>query len=508
MSDDRLNRRRLLQMGGTALTAALAGCNEVDPRTESGTDEPITRTGNPFSDEDGTQEYTIPPVAELVSDGVPEGDNVITMDARFEPATTPGDSTVYFEDELTFELFVYDTYPVGNEVELTKVAEKTSTPQDAMSETLEMNYEDLPKNEQIRFRLRITNNNTGDSEWQMDQRVFHYEQYGDRTFAFEDVANWTQIEGTDGQFRRQRFYSVDDGHSMFFSGGLSFTSPEIIDELPYSREAFRDEIGDYESSGQNPVCKPCAGREVTFSSDQVNLSRDLMNQYDTGHYYNSFTLNAPVSGDYEYQYGEEYDVLNHPIYTEMAEAIDEAHSNYGINNHYSKINQAARLIQTNEYDQITGSIRDAPIHLPEAYWQDPAENCVGHTFQMCWLLYHMGYTCGTVWLSRSGRNASHLAVAMPVPEDVMVSDFPEGYPETFDDAEVPSTYYIYTVSDRVGPDSRPETTGEYKWIYIEATTRTALGVIPFDEVDTARIRFAIEPEDNVFGTDIGAPNNR
>lgn len=152
-----------MQAGGAAIALSFAGCSSDTNDSNSG--------GVQDNTEEPQQQYTIPPVVELKSTGVPE-DGVVTVRSVFETVTNPGDPNVYFEDELKFELFVYDTFPVGNDVTLTKVAEKTSTPHGVFEEVLEVPFSDLPKNEQMRFRLKVTNVDEGKSGWQMDQRVF------------------------------------------------------------------------------------------------------------------------------------------------------------------------------------------------------------------------------------------------------------------------------------------------------------------------------------------------
>ncbi|WP_435116589.1 hypothetical protein [Halolamina sp. C58] len=503
MSDK--SRRRVLEVGGTVLLSGLAGCSGVTDRIPGGS----TDTESPTATEDeNTQQYTLPPVAELQGDGVPD-DGTVTLSALFVPATTPGDPNLYFEDEITYELFVYDKFPVGNSVTLTKVAEKTNAPYEQVNETFELSYEDLPKNRQMRFRLKVTNNNTGESEWAMDERVFYYEQYGDIETAVTDTS-YNVFRGS-SDWTRNDFVSglKENSYIMNFSGRNDISAPDLPEEVPFSREAYKLD-NDLYRNNDKPISAPFHGSQIELPESHIDLSNELMQDYDVGSYYNSFTFTGNVPSEYDYYGRNQYDVLNNPIYTEMADFIVEAQTSYGIENHFGRIDKAAGLIQSQEYAAITGSIRDAPVHLPEAYWQDPAENCVGMSFQLCWLLYHLGYTCGTVWLDRSGRNASHLGVGIPVPEDVIESESPDGYLSTLEDPESPSFQFIEQISDNVGPDSRPETLGEYPWLYIEATSSNNLGLIPFDSdtIDNRRVRFAIEPEDNVFGTDVGAPNNR
>ena len=502
MSDQ--SRRRLLQIGGVSILGGLAGCSGVTDRLTGGSaedDEPATTT-----EDENEQRFTLPPIYEFFGDGIPE-DDTVTLRAGFEPARTPGDPNLYFEDEITYELFVYTTFPVGNSVELTKVAEKTNAPYNQVNEPLEIPYEDLPKNQQMRFRLRTTNNNTGDTEWAMDQRLFYYEQYGDIVTSVQEGV-YNVIQGS-SEWNRNDFVSnlKEDSYVMNYSGRSDFPAPSLPEEVPFSREAYKIENDLYRQNNE-PICAPFYGEQIEMPESHVEMTEELMQSYSVGSYYDSFTFTGNVPSEYDYYGRNQYDVLNNPIYQKRADAIIEAQDSYGVNNHYAKISKAMRHIQAQEYDAITGSIRNAPVHLPEAYWADPAENCVGMSFQLCWYLYHLGYTCGTVWLDRSGRNASHLGVGIPVPEDVIESDFTEGYLDTLEDPSVPSVQPIRNISEIVGPDSRPETLGEHPWLYIEATDPNNIGVIPFaaDTIQERRVRFAIEPEDNVFGTDIGAPN--
>jgi len=498
------SRRRLLQGGSVAVISALAGCSSVTDQLsgDSGDGEPDpTNT----TEERKEQQYTIPPVAELQGDGVPE-DGTVPVEAIFEPATTPGDPYVYFEDELTSELFVYDTYPVGNNISLTKVAEKTSTPYETIGISFEVPFSELPKNEQMRFRLKITNNETGDSEWQMDQRVFFYGEFGETMVA--SAERYSVIEDEGGPLKRN-FIQSGDSYVMDYWGGREFPSSEIVEEVPYCREAYKTENDLYRSGG--PVCDPFKGARIEMPQSHVELSEQLMQQWDVSGSYNGLTFTANTPSEYDYYGRDRYDVLDNPIYQSIADTIDEAHESYGVNNHYSKIEQATATIQTNEYGKKRRSITDLPVHLPEAYWADPNENCVGHTYQMCWLLYHLGYTCGTVSVDLNS-GAGHMGVGIPVPEEVMESQFPEGYPDTFTDGTYPSTQYISDLSGIVDPDAQPDTLGEYPWIYIEATDITAIGVNPFvgdnryGGVESMQLDYAIEPEDNVFGTDIGVDN--
>lgn len=499
------SRRRLLQIGGAVVLGGLAGCAGVTDRLTGGSaedDEPATTT-----EDENEQQFTLPPVHTLLGDGIPE-DDTVTVRAGFETATTPGDPNVYFEDEITFELFVYTTFPVGNSVELTKVAEKTNAPYNQVNEPIEVPYEDLPKNQQMRFRLRTTNNNTGDTEWAMDQRVFTYRIFGDNITTASNNEGYTVIEGSE-DWQMYEFVDtlLEDSYVMNYSGGTSFSAPELPEQVPFSREAYKTNNDLYRQNNR-PTCLPMHGEMIEMPESHVEMTEGLMQSYGVGSYYDSFTFTGNVPSEYDYYGRNQYDVLNNPIYQKRADAIIEAQDSYGVENHYARIAQAMRHIQSQEYDAITGSIRDAPVHLPEAYWADPAENCVGMSFQLCWFLYHLGYTCGTVWLDRSGRNASHLGVGIPVPEDVIESDFTDGYLDTLEDPSVPSVQPIRNISEIVGPDSRPETLGEHPWLYIEATDPNNIAVIPFDPetIQERRVRFAIEPADNVFGTDIGAPN--
>lgn len=499
------SRRRLLQIGGTSILGGLAGCSGVTDRFTGGSadDEPATTT-----EDENTQEYTLPPVAELDGDGVPD-DGTVTVSAVFEPATTPGDPNLYFEDEVTYELFVYDKFPVGNSVTLEKVAEKTNAPYEQFNEKFDVSYEDLPKNQQMRFRLKVTNTNTGDEVWAMDQRVFFYRTFGDSGIvtASNDEGS-SVIEGSE-DWSYNKFVDTLEGDAfiMNFSGGNNFNIPDLVEEVPFSREAYKVE-NDLYRDGNQPECATVNGTQIRMPKSHVQMSEELMESYDVNSYYNSFTFSGNVPSEYNYHEKDIYEVLNHPLYNKMADSIIEAQSSYGVENHYARIRVAKNMIQTQNYDAITGSLRSAPIHLPEAYWADPAENCVGMSFQLCWFLYHLGYTCGTVWLDRSGRNTSHLGVGIPVPKEVIESDFPDGYISTLEDPAVPAFQYIEQISDIVGPDSRPERLGEHPWLYIEATSPNNIGLIPFetDTIQNRRVRFAIEPEDNVFGTDVGAPN--
>ncbi len=499
------SRRRLLQIGGVSILGGLAGCAGVTDQLTGGSaedDEPATTT-----EDENEQRFTLPPIYELFGDGIPD-DGIVTVRAGFEPARTPGDPNLYFEDEITYELFVYTTFPVGNSVELTKVAEKTNAPYNQVQETFDIPYEDLPKNQQMRFRLRTTNNNTGDTEWAMDQRVFSYRTFGDNITIVSSDGIYTVIEGSeDWQLSTFVDTLVEDSYIMNYSGGWSFAAPELPEEVPFSREGYKKDNGLYRQNNV-PKCSTSHGKMIEMPKSHVEMTEGLMDSYSVGSYYDSFTFTGNVPSEYDYYGRNQYDVLNNPIYEKMADAIIEAQESYGVENHYARIDRAKSHIQTNEYDAITGSIRDAPVHLPEAYWADPAENCVGMSFQLCWYLYHMGYTCGTVWLDRSGRNASHLGVGIPVPENVIESDFTEGYLDTLENPSVPSVQPIRNISEIVGPDSRPETLGEHPWLYIEATDPNNIAVIPFDPetIQERRVRFAIEPADNVFGTDIGAPN--
>jgi hypothetical protein len=301
----------------------------------------------------------------------------------------------------------------------------------------------------------------------------------------------------------------EDAYIMNYAVGSEYPSPDLPEEVPFSREAYKLENDLYRQNNE-PMCWPSGGVHIEIPDSHVEMTEGLMDSYGVGSYYDSFTFTGNVPSEYEYYGRNQYDVLNNPIYQKMADTLIESQESYGVENHYARIMKAAGFIQSKEYDAITGSIRNAPVHLPEAYLADPAENCVGMSFQLCWYLYHLGYTCGTVWLDRSGRNASHLGVGIPVPEDVIESDFTEGYLDTLEDPSVPSVQPIRNISEIVGPDSRPETLGEHPWLYIEATDPNNIAVIPFDPetIQERRVRFAIEPEDNVFGTDIGAPNNR
>ncbi|MDL0144118.1 hypothetical protein [Halobacterium salinarum] len=499
------SRRQALQIGGTILLSGLAGCSGVTDQLTGGDEEEThepTATPHP-------QEYTLPPVVSFIGDGIPD-DGIVTVRAGFETATTPGDPNLYFEDEITFELFVYTTFPVGNSVELTKVAEKTNAPYNQVNEPFEIPYEDLPKNKQMRFRLRVTNNNTGDTEWAMDQRLFHYLEFGDNFSVARNDGQYSMIEGPDGWTSTTFVDDLEEGkYVLNYSADNEYPSSDLPEEIPFSREAYKLENDLYRNNNE-PMCWPSGGVRIEMPESHVEMTEELMRSSGVGDYYNGFTFTGNVPSEYDYYGRNQYNVLDHPIYQKMADAVIEAQGSYGVENHYARIDEATRMIQVQEYDAITGSIRTAPIHLPEAYWADPGENCVGMSFQLCWYLYHLGYTCGTVWLDRSGRNASHLGVGIPVPEEVIESDFPDGYLDTLESPDVPSATYIENISEIVGPDSRPETLGEHPWVYIEATDPTSIGVIPFetDTIQERRVRFAIEPEDNVFGTDIGAPNNR
>jgi len=521
MSDQ--SRRRVLQLGGTALLSGLAGCSGVTDRFTGGSAEDNDTT-TPTEDKP-EQQYTLPPITELGCEGeriehpdagevwvygIPNEDGNVLINAVFESTTTSGDPHLYFEDEITYELFVYTTFPVGNDISLTKVLEKTNAPYRQAVESFEVPYEDLPKDQQIRFRLKVTNTVTGDSEWAMDQRVVSYPQFGEDITTAASKNGYSVFKGPEDWNLNRFETSLKDGsYVMNYKVSQAIPSQELPEEVPFSREAYKLENDLYRNDDE-PRSVSYSTRQIEMPESHVELSNELMDRGNVESYYNDFTFSFNVPSEYDYYGRNQYDVLNSPIYTQMANGIHQAQSSYGVENHFAKIETAMKMIQTNEYAAVTGSIRDVPIHLPEAYWADPAENCVGMSFQLCWFLYHLGYTCGTVWLDRSGGNASHLGVGMPVPAEVIESDFPDGYLSTLENPDVPTIPFIEQITEIFGPGSRPETLGEHPWVYLEATQPITLGVIPFepDTIENRRVRFAIEPEDNVFGTDIGAPNTR
>ncbi|WP_154021010.1 hypothetical protein [Haloarcula sp. CBA1127] len=484
MASDRANRRRFLQIGGAALTTTLAGCGGLtDLDNPSGTTE-----SEDEKTETKEQQYTIPPVADMNCTGVENGNAVI--EAIYEPVTTPGDSRLFIKDEITFELFSYTTYPVENEIDLKKVAEKTKSPYGDRDIKFKYPHKEIPQNKRVRHRIKATNNNTGESEFIMDKitLVYFNSHYGPSEYIQSDSSFYTIIEEEND--KQGGFVKRGDKYIKGPSFGSGWKDPQIAD-IPFTREAFKVE-NDLYQEGEYPMCSPYYYGKIEIPVSLVERQEQKMENRNLRAGYN--TLN--------YNDGQD-NVLDSPVCQQHADGLIKSQEQYSVKNHYGLIRWAAGTIQSGAYDKRRGgvSVTQASVHLPGPYWVDRTENCVGHSYNLAWLLYHLGYTCGTVYLNRSGQGiANHVGVGIPIPKDVMESDFPEEYPDAFNNSPSIQAAYVDGITSTFANDI--DSLGDYPWLYIETTGGFEIGVMPFDKVDSRGVQYVLEPEDNVFGTDL------
>jgi hypothetical protein len=261
----------------------------------------------------------------------------------------------------------------------------------------------------------------------------------------------------------------------------------------------REEIEDISNGGINPTTIEMSKSKL----EELSWIEDNIGIYNNRNGLRFYQDTTPERFDVV----NSYSVLDNPLLSEVANAINEAAKEYGIDNHFYRINAAAKLVQSNEYKGRIGVNRTeeaegVSIPTPETYWMsEKSENCVGHTFQLSWLLYHLGYTCGAVHF-RLEDPPNHQGVAMPVPEEVLREEF-DGPLERYQIIDADGKRFINETID-FSYSNPPESLGDYPWIYIEPTGEWRIGRMPFSErwVRDPKVMLAIEPDDNKFNTNI------
>lgn len=198
----------------------------------------------------------------------------------------------------------------------------------------------------------------------------------------------------------------------------------------------------------------------------------------------------------------QYSVLDHPIYNSLANQINAIVSEeQPPNPHYARIKLASQLIDSISYQQDWAADKKNYIRLPEEYLLERTGDCVGHTFNLCWLLYHLGYTVSAMEYGRSsGGVATHISTIVQIPRNIIQSEFPDDVSSllhststsgSFNGESVnPKTEFPLITEDLVTrswtenpglktyePDTVPTYTdlGPDPWINLESTNLQTLG---------------------------------
>lgn len=545
-------RRQLLAMSSSAVATALAGCSEVDVGDDGGDSDGPTYKEMSLGDKEEVienQAYEIPPVKTLHPYATKGEGEVLSgiSSIIWEKTDTfhPNKSRTedQFADELTFELFTYGEHPVDNEIELIKLAEKTTNigiwnediwPEDGSkyqedpdkpfplndpgSKHVYMEYdpEDVPKNQQIRFRLRITNNRTGKQEWAHDESMVYYLQYGDE---YEFVYNTIRGNDQEDPYPYYDYTNMDrimeetsDSYRFVHRVMTEFPS-EIHNEIPFSKEAEVVPETDY-SEYNFPSDSVHHGDIIDIPKDAVEFTKEwydtgVMDEYDL----DALQLQKSIPSGYDYHGQDTYDVLDNPLLTTLADNINSAVDDYDVNNHYARIQSAIQLIQATDYSDEKGY----QYQLPELYFSDTGESdCTSHAMNLAWLLYHLDYPVGVAYLQQG--EPVHGGPVIGVPEDVIQEDFPEYVTRRFqDDPEYDSPIEDYGLIDEYSR-VHPEGLGNLQWIYIESTAHypmrrgrntannIVIGNVPDNsaafEYSDLSIEFIFEPENSRFETGI------
>ena len=541
-------RRQLLAMGSSAVATALAGCSEVglgDDDNGGGSD--ISNRDLVVDDKEEVMEnqvYEIPPVKTLHpyatrAEGVDIAPGIASVIWK---ETEDFDDLKQFADELTFELFVYGTYPVGDDIELKKLTEKTThigmwnddiwtddgETKDFSGEPypkndpgsnhvyLEYDPEEVPKNQQIRFRLRITNNRTGKQEWAHDESMVYYLQYDDE---YEFVYNTIRGRDSEDPYPYNEYTHMDrimeetsDSYRFVHRVMTEFPS-EIHNEIPFSEEA--EVVPETEYDEYNfPSDSVHHGDIIDIPKDAVEFTQEwydsgVMNEYDL----DALQLQKTVPSNYDYHGQDIYDVLDNPLLTTLADNINSAVDDYGVDNHYARIQSAVQLIQATDYSDEKG-LKYQP---PEVYFTGTGEpDCTSHAMNLAWLLYHLDYPVGLAYLQQG--EPVHVGPVVGVPEEVIQNEFPEYVTSRFqNDPEYDSPIEDYGLIDEFS-EVHPESLGDLQWMYIESTAyypmrrghnnpnKTVLGNVPdhspvFEYSDLS-IEVIYEPDNPRFETGI------
>ena len=531
------------------MTAALAGCSWQNSSDSDDVDHPML-------DEDGNsvhldnkeekienQAYEIPPVKQLlphtedeITEVTPGVATIIWEETdEFDPESSQDEDQ--FVDELTFELFVYGESPTENEeVELVKVGEKTthlglwqegvlnedgtvkdndpSKPYGAQRPDVkhvyfEYDVDKVPKNQQIRFRLRITNNRTGKQEFAHDEGMVYYLHYNDDLqFLYRDEYLYPSEDdpysygdypksGEDSRILEE----TTNGYKFIQRIRTDFPS-DVGATVPYSLEAKTE---DPHSNFYNFISETLhRGDILDIPRDPVELTRRWYDQMD-GNEITSIQFSKTVPSEYDYYGRDTYDVLDNPLLTEIADNINQSLEDYSVDNHYARIQSAVRLIQGTDYSNDLGN----QFRLPEDYFTNSTPgDCTAHSINLAWLLHHLGYATGLVYVETVDEGL-HMGPAVGVPDRVIEEDFPEYLQNGIEDP-VEDIGEIGTFDET----AQPNELGDLNWIYIEATSvypiREGVGAgqmgIPLGEVGfdyyTLSLEAVLEPEDPWFETGI------
>lgn len=545
--DSRTSRRRLLSIFGSGLLGTVAGCSTSTGSEQSETTS-VSKREKWRKDKNELikrQTISIPPIKELYpylgpsnTDGPHAGIASVMWDEtdRFHPEYTQ------IPDEFTIELFSYGKYPVENDIDLVKIAEKTThlgvwreDIWDENGELLEselppypanepssnhvfLKYDSskIPRNQQVRFRVRITNNRTGKQGWAWDESLGYFLQYNGDLEFFYDSSGHTIKDGDpyqyDGYGQMNRILEkTEDSYKFIHRIQTDFPS-SIHEELPYSAEAEtvpanEDEMWiDYQYNFPHDTIHQ--GEIVDIPKDGVELARNWYDKIDAWDL-NALQFRRSIPSQYEYAGQDVYDVLDNPLLHTFAENINTAMDDYGVDNHYARIQSAIRLIQGSDYSTELG----ANFQLPEQYFASTKPgDCSSHTQNLIYLLYHLGYPVGKVLLQRSG--VGHTAPAIGVPEEVIREEFPLYLKKLLFKINAPEYDSPITSkgkNDNYGEqDLHPEKLGDLTWIYIESAStfpiRERLGANPMGqttiEYEDLSIEMVYEPEDPWFDTGI------
>lgn len=495
-----LTRRNVLTLSGTALATALAGCNDDDngfneipvdeiPKDKISFDsrehlenydeeyiefadlsrETLAMLGETHNDQafrdPDNQEYDIPPAIGLNGRSSDQS-SYDTFWGNMHIRTNAEADTV---DRIKFELFVYDTYPVGNEVDLIKLDE-TVTPLEHYykegEESIDFEYDtaDVPKDRQIRYRVRAENLRTGESGWIHDQSVRTYLTYGDGDDAYDNRPD-TVTEKTDEYIIRE-------------SIGAGFPAPELAEELPYSREAYKKEKGEYSDIRYYPEGTVATSTQLQIPEDHYDLAKSYQNTEKVSEYVpEHLWYTRDIPDDVEYYGQDEYTVLDHPLYSQLADRFNEEMDRWGVDNHYARIKAACEFIQTKNYEEdFIGTGETTYLRLPEEYLIEQTGDCVDHTYNLVWLLYHLGYTVSTVSVWDWDRfQPVHQGAAVQVPEEVIEEQFPERVRSRYFDYS--DNYYrpINDLANERWYTSLPTNIGDDPFLYLEATAPHEVG---------------------------------
>lgn len=392
------------------------------------------------------------------------------------------DSTLSFEGKIGINIYIYGTIPKESS-NLTHIKSETKyvQPRSIASLSIHGNYKpiiieysvpDEFRNEFHRIHVTIENRETtNETEYPVvDIRSNSARIRSDSYIDIDDEPAWDsdEVREITGKYpikftnteiqSKENLYNMPERETQSIFNKPDGVFNEFTHTYPYEHYELAKEINQNFSPRDNP--------EVKFSRDISDL-------------------------DYDWYNRDTYDVLDHPLYTKLANEADQIIEQSSMNNsHYARIRFAADYVKFVDYTATGGQIRGLEYaHLPEEYVVDNDANCVGHSYNLMWLLYHLGYKTSLVSFKPDYSTGTiHAGTIVQLPEEIIRSEFPSqtvsglfqknntDYPLITEDYVIDSWVKHSDVSSE--SDIRTDYNSfdfSKPWVYIEATDPETVG---------------------------------